>query len=170
MSQVYIGAVDSNEPKTRPSGSAMTLRDNRCRAAPPKIPPAAPQVALLDEFKFGREKPFSLSLAPSAAPAEAMSGIIQDLPQAMKEARQYALLGNYDSASIYFEGSIQQILQYALSLRYADADGHRYLRSVQDPETRAKWLKVKEDLTAEFKIIQDLANELNNFKVFLWLA
>lgn len=37
--------------------------------------------------------------------------IVQDLPQTLKEARQYALLGNYDSASIYFEGSIQQIVQ-----------------------------------------------------------
>lgn len=41
----------------------------------------------------------------------------------------------------------------------------RYLRSVTDPETKAKWTRVKEDLTAEFRIIQDLANELNNFKV-----
>lgn len=37
--------------------------------------------------------------------------IIQNLPNELKEARQCALLGNYDAASIYFEGSIQQIIQ-----------------------------------------------------------
>lgn len=40
--------------------------------------------------------------------------VVQNLPQALKEAREYALLGNYDSASIYFEGSISQIVQCAL--------------------------------------------------------
>lgn len=48
--------------------------------------------------------------------------------------------------------------------RFADL-AIRYLRSVSDPETKAKWTRVKEDLTAEFRIIQELANELNNFKV-----
>lgn len=47
--------------------------------------------------------------------------VVQNLPQALKEAREYALLGNYDSASIYFEGSISQIVQCALGRIRASA-------------------------------------------------
>lgn len=39
--------------------------------------------------------------------------IIQSLPDNLQMSREYALLGNYDTALVYFDGAISQIQQYA---------------------------------------------------------
>ena len=46
-----------------------------------------------------------------------------------KKAREYALLGNYDSSMVYYQGVIQQILKHCQALR--------------DPALKVKWQKVR---------------------------
>lgn len=45
-----------------------------------------------------------------------------------KKGREFALLGNYDSSIVYYQGVIQQIQKYCQSLR--------------DPELKVKWQQV----------------------------
>lgn len=45
-----------------------------------------------------------------------------------KKGREYALLGNYDSSMVYYQGVIQQI--------------QRYCQSVRDPAVKGKWYQV----------------------------
>lgn len=45
-----------------------------------------------------------------------------------KKGREYALLGNYDSSMVYYQGVIQQI--------------QRHCQSLRDPATKAKWQQV----------------------------
>lgn len=46
-----------------------------------------------------------------------------------KKGREYALLGNYDSSMVYYQGVIQQI--------------QRHCQSVRDPAIRGKWQQVR---------------------------
>lgn len=46
-----------------------------------------------------------------------------------KKGREYALLGNYDSSMVYYQGVIQQIHKHCLSLR--------------DPALKVKWQQVR---------------------------
>lgn len=45
-----------------------------------------------------------------------------------KKGREYALLGNYDSSMVYYQGVIQQI--------------QRHCQSVRDPAVKGKWHQV----------------------------
>lgn len=45
-----------------------------------------------------------------------------------KKGREYALLGNYDSSMVYYQGVIQQIQRHCLSIR--------------DPAIKGKWQQV----------------------------
>eukprot|EP00163_Fabomonas_tropica_P034883 TRINITY_DN9940_c0_g1_i1.p1 TRINITY_DN9940_c0_g1~~TRINITY_DN9940_c0_g1_i1.p1 ORF type:complete len:577 (-),score=136.85 TRINITY_DN9940_c0_g1_i1:103-1833(-) len=78
------------------------------------------------------------------------SSFIEGIPEQMKMSREYALLGNYDAASVYTQGVISQIQQH--------------IKTVSDPMLRDKWLKMKQSLTRELELVNDLSNELNNFK------
>ncbi|GAQ87424.1 AAA-type ATPase family protein [Klebsormidium nitens] len=68
----------------------------------------------------------------------ALAGIIDH----MTLAREYALLGQYDTALVCFDGVISQI--------------NKHLRSVDDPYIQSKWLKCKKDLTEEFNLVKQL--------------
>lgn len=45
-----------------------------------------------------------------------------------KKGREYALLGNYDSSMVYYQGVLQQI--------------QRHCQSVRDPAVRGRWQQV----------------------------
>lgn len=45
-----------------------------------------------------------------------------------KRAREYALLGNYDSSVVYYEGVIQQI--------------HKHCQTLRDPAVKVRWQQV----------------------------
>ncbi len=53
-----------------------------------------------------------------------LNGILEDT----KIAREKSLLGEYDSASVYYEGTIQQI--------------HKLLTTIHDPTRKLKWQQV----------------------------
>jgi len=45
-----------------------------------------------------------------------------------KKGREYALLGNYDSSVVYYQGVIQQI--------------HKHCQSLRDPALKVRWQQV----------------------------
>lgn len=45
-----------------------------------------------------------------------------------KKGREYALLGNYDSSIVYYQGVIQQI--------------HKHCQTLRDPALKVKWQQV----------------------------
>lgn len=52
-----------------------------------------------------------------------------------KKGREYALLGNYDSSMVYYQGVIQQI--------------QRHCQSVRDPAVKGKWQQVSKTHSGE---------------------
>ncbi|KAJ8326861.1 Katanin p60 ATPase-containing subunit A1 [Batrachochytrium dendrobatidis] len=75
---------------------------------------------------------------------------MQSLPNELQICRECALMGNYDTALLYFEGILQSI--------------HHHAKSLADAEQCNKWMDTKEQLMAEFKVIKDISLELSKFK------
>jgi hypothetical protein len=61
-------------------------------------------------------------------------------------AREHALLGNYETALIYFEGVASSIANYT--------------RGCTDSTERVKWSKLKEAITVESQLIRQISQEL----------
>jgi katanin p60 ATPase-containing subunit A1 len=75
---------------------------------------------------------------------------ISGLPDQVQMAREYALLGNYDTSLVYFDGVVTGI--------------QKHLRTLVDAHDRARWIKVKEDVQTEMKLIKELVRELSAFR------
>lgn len=65
-------------------------------------------------------------------------------------SRECALLGNYDTSLVYFDGVLQKI--------------QIYIKSIQDPYSKERWIELKNCLLSEFQIIKDISMELGSFK------
>nr|XP_009862197.1 LOW QUALITY PROTEIN: katanin p60 ATPase-containing subunit A1-like [Ciona intestinalis] len=65
--------------------------------------------------------------------------------------REYALLGNYDTALVYYQGVLQQI--------------QKHLQTLRDAETRSLWQGVRQDLAQECEYVKDITATLASFKV-----
>ncbi|KAJ3021943.1 Katanin p60 ATPase-containing subunit A-like 1 [Thoreauomyces humboldtii] len=76
---------------------------------------------------------------------------MQQLPTELQIARECALLGNYDTALLYFESILQTIQQYA--------------KTVDDPALRDRWLQTRQELSVEFGTVKEIGMELASFKV-----
>lgn len=59
-----------------------------------------------------------------------MSISITDICENTKMGREFALLGNYETALVYYQGVVQQI--------------HRLLQSINDPIRKERWQEVSE--------------------------
>lgn len=68
-----------------------------------------------------------------------------------KKGREYALLGNYDSSEVYYQGVIQQIQQYC--------------HSVKEPALKAKWQEVQQELIKEYELVKSIVRTLESFKI-----
>lgn len=68
-----------------------------------------------------------------------------------KKGREYALLGNYDSSMVYYQGVIQQI--------------HKHCQSLRDPAQKVKWQQVRQELAEEYEQVKSIVNTLESFKV-----
>uniref|UniRef100_F7FZD4 Multifunctional fusion protein n=3 Tax=Ornithorhynchus anatinus TaxID=9258 RepID=F7FZD4_ORNAN len=68
-----------------------------------------------------------------------------------KKGREYALLGNYDSSMVYYQGVIQQIQRHCLSIR--------------DPAVKGKWQQVRQELLEEYEQVKSIVGTLESFKV-----
>lgn len=53
---------------------------------------------------------------------------VADICENTKMGREFALLGNYETALVYYQGVVQQI--------------HRLLQSVNDPMRKERWQEV----------------------------
>ncbi|KAJ8275544.1 hypothetical protein COCON_G00072960 [Conger conger] len=68
-----------------------------------------------------------------------------------KKGREYALLGNYDSSMVYYQGVVQQI--------------HKHCQSLRDPALKMKWQQVKQELMEEYEQVKGIVGTLESFKV-----
>ncbi|XP_074804690.1 katanin p60 ATPase-containing subunit A1 isoform X2 [Natator depressus] len=69
----------------------------------------------------------------------------------VKLAREYALLGNYDSAMVYYQGVLDQM--------------NKYLYSVKDTYLQQKWQQVWQEISVEAKHVKDIMKTLESFKL-----
>ncbi|KAJ7411042.1 Katanin p60 ATPase-containing subunit A1 [Willisornis vidua] len=69
----------------------------------------------------------------------------------VKLAREYALLGNYDSAMVYYQGVLDQM--------------NKYLYSVRDAYLQQKWQQVWQEISVEAKHVKDIMKTLESFKL-----
>uniref|UniRef100_A0A3B3YGI9 Katanin p60 ATPase-containing subunit A1 n=1 Tax=Poecilia mexicana TaxID=48701 RepID=A0A3B3YGI9_9TELE len=67
-----------------------------------------------------------------------------------KKGREYALLGNYDSSVVYYQGVIQQI--------------HKHSQSLRDPALKVKWQQLRQELTEEYEQVKSIMGTLESFK------
>ncbi|KAK0137663.1 Katanin p60 ATPase-containing subunit A-like 1 [Merluccius polli] len=67
-----------------------------------------------------------------------------------KKGREYALLGNYDSSVVYYQGVIQQV--------------HKYCQSLRDPALKVKWQQLKQELSEEYEQVKGIVGTLESFK------
>ncbi|KNC96074.1 uncharacterized protein SPPG_08465 [Spizellomyces punctatus DAOM BR117] len=79
-----------------------------------------------------------------------MPRTIEGVPTELQIARECALLGNYDTALLYFESILQTIQLYA--------------KTVSDTSLRERWLLTRQELSLEFQVIKDIGMELASFK------
>ncbi|XP_066507487.1 katanin p60 ATPase-containing subunit A-like 1 isoform X2 [Hoplias malabaricus] len=68
-----------------------------------------------------------------------------------RKGREYALLGNYDSSMVYYQGVIQQI--------------HKHCQSLRDPAMKVKWQQVRQEMVEEYEHVKSILNTLESFKV-----
>ncbi|XP_024204269.1 katanin p60 ATPase-containing subunit A-like 1 isoform X2 [Pan troglodytes] len=68
-----------------------------------------------------------------------------------KKGREYALLGNYDSSMVYYQGVMQQI--------------QRHCQSVRDPAIKGKWQQVRQELLEEYEQVKSIVSTLESFKI-----
>eukprot|EP00898_Chlorokybus_atmophyticus_P002098 jgi/Chlat1/288/Chrsp1S03177 len=79
-----------------------------------------------------------------------MAGSLAGVAEQLTLAREYALLGSYDAALVYFDGALAQI--------------NKHLRDLTDRDIRVRWQKCKQQLADEFDTVKQLQQELSLFK------
>ncbi|KAK3741803.1 hypothetical protein QZH41_010451, partial [Actinostola sp. cb2023] len=67
-----------------------------------------------------------------------------------KMGREYALLGNYDTALVYYQGVVQQI--------------QKLIMQIKDPVRKQKWQQVRQEIVQEYEHVKDISQTLANFK------
>ena len=65
-------------------------------------------------------------------------------------AREMSLLGNYETASVYYQGVIQQI--------------HRMLATIEDPGRKLKWQQIQGEVAQEYDVVKNITQTLALFK------
>ena len=61
-----------------------------------------------------------------------------------------SLLGNYETASVYYQGVIQQI--------------HRLLATIEDPGRKFKWQQIQGEVAQEYDVVKNITQTLALFK------
>ncbi|XP_057679629.1 katanin p60 ATPase-containing subunit A1 [Corythoichthys intestinalis] len=76
---------------------------------------------------------------------------LQEIFQNMKLAREYALLGNYNSASVFYHGLLEQIKKHVYTTR--------------DAHLQQRWQKLWEEVSEESSHVQDLLSTLESVQL-----
>jgi len=79
-----------------------------------------------------------------------MTSSVAEICENTKLAREAALLGNYETAGVYYQGVVQQI--------------HRRLAAILDPSLKGKWQIAQQQLAHEYEQITGIQSTLNSFK------
>ncbi|XP_012685236.1 katanin p60 ATPase-containing subunit A1 [Clupea harengus] len=74
-----------------------------------------------------------------------------EISENVKLAREYALLGNYSSAAVCYQGVLEQI--------------KKYLFSVRDTALQQKWQQVWQEINEENKNVRDIMTTLESFQL-----
>jgi len=76
---------------------------------------------------------------------------LDEICENVKIGRQYVLLGNYDTAMVYYQGVLQQI--------------QKHLNALNDQELRSSWQSVRQELAQEYEHVKDITSTLASFKL-----
>ncbi|KAI4904363.1 hypothetical protein NFI96_028921 [Prochilodus magdalenae] len=76
---------------------------------------------------------------------------LSEISENVKLAREYALLGNYSSAVVCYEGVLEQI--------------KKYLYSVRDSSLQQKWQQVCQEIGEESKHVRNIMRTLDSFQL-----
>ena len=74
---------------------------------------------------------------------------IQEISENTKLAREMALIGNYDTSSVYYESVVQQI--------------SRLMVSIADVTRKTKWQQVQQQILREFEGVKATSKVLQLF-------
>jgi len=80
-----------------------------------------------------------------------MAVSISEICENTKLAREMALMGNYDTSSVYYQGVVQQI--------------HKLIITIADATRKAKWQLVQHQIAEEFEKMKATSNTLQLFKI-----
>uniref|UniRef100_A0A3B4YFH5 Katanin p60 ATPase-containing subunit A1 n=1 Tax=Seriola lalandi dorsalis TaxID=1841481 RepID=A0A3B4YFH5_SERLL len=76
---------------------------------------------------------------------------LREISENVKLAREYALLGNYNSASVLYHGLLEQI--------------KKYLYTVRDSSFQQRWQQLWQEISEENRQVQDIMSTLENFQL-----
>ncbi|XP_038134025.1 katanin p60 ATPase-containing subunit A1 [Cyprinodon tularosa] len=76
---------------------------------------------------------------------------LRDISENMKLAREYALLGNYSSASVLYNGLLEQI--------------RKHMYGVQDGGVQQRWQQLWQEVSEENRQVQDIMSTLRSFQL-----
>eukprot|EP00055_Hartaetosiga_balthica_P011762 m.54710 g.54710 ORF g.54710 m.54710 type:complete len:476 (+) comp7727_c0_seq3:190-1617(+) len=77
-----------------------------------------------------------------------MSSYLARVPEELKLGREFALLGNYETALVYYEGVCDSLKRYTDTCSGA---------------SRQKWLKARDSVMQELKCVKEIKDELSKF-------
>ncbi|XP_071503922.1 katanin p60 ATPase-containing subunit A1-like isoform X2 [Diadema antillarum] len=75
---------------------------------------------------------------------------VDEICENTKMGREYALLGNYETSLVYYQGVLQQI--------------QKLLSSVHEPARKHQWQTLRQELAQEFEHVKDISKTLSGFK------
>uniref|UniRef100_A0A668SI79 Katanin p60 ATPase-containing subunit A1 MIT domain-containing protein n=1 Tax=Oreochromis aureus TaxID=47969 RepID=A0A668SI79_OREAU len=76
---------------------------------------------------------------------------LREISENLKLAREYALLGNYSSASVLYHGLLEQI--------------KKYVYTVRDSSFQQRWQQLWQEIIEENQQVQDIMSTLGNFQL-----
>lgn len=76
---------------------------------------------------------------------------LREISENVKLAREYALLGNYSSASVLYHGLLEQI--------------KKYVYTVRDSSFQQRWQQLWQEISEENQQVQDIMSTLENFQL-----
>ncbi|XP_039289494.1 katanin p60 ATPase-containing subunit A-like 1 isoform X2 [Nilaparvata lugens] len=80
-----------------------------------------------------------------------MAGVtIGEICDNTKLAREMALMGNYETAGVYYQGVVQLI--------------HRLLITISDQSRKAKWQQIQQQIAGEFEQLKAVMNTLQTYR------
>ncbi|GIY04353.1 katanin p60 ATPase-containing subunit A-like 1 [Caerostris darwini] len=82
-----------------------------------------------------------------------MSFSVREICEDTKMAREYALLGNYETSLVYYQGAVQLI--------------HRLLANITDSIRKERWQQIQQKIAQEYEAVKAMQNVLTEFNTEL---